>query len=106
MKDFNYSNAFSRNLGFVNELEQKKISNIKIAIPGMGTSVINFNPSAMSFPDYFDMETDMSDNELLVRFIAGMNPSPKYLRYLKYHEYIDMKNGRAPSLHLGVFSSL
>jgi hypothetical protein len=34
-----------------------------------------------------------------------MNPTPKYLRYLKYHSYIDMSNGRAPSLHLGVLSA-
>ena len=36
MKQFNYENAFSRNLGWLNEKEQQIIRQTVIAIPGMG----------------------------------------------------------------------
>tara|TARA_B100001248_G_scaffold262672_1_gene260733 strand:+ start:2936 stop:3880 length:945 start_codon:yes stop_codon:yes gene_type:complete len=36
MQDFDYQEAFSRNLGWLSELDQAKVANYRIALPGLG----------------------------------------------------------------------
>jgi molybdopterin/thiamine biosynthesis adenylyltransferase len=72
---------------------------------GMGTSVIAFNPKGMSFNKYFNLNLDLTQNEKLVRFLAGIAPKPIHLNYLKYKQYIDVGEGKVPSLHMGCLAA-
>jgi molybdopterin/thiamine biosynthesis adenylyltransferase len=92
-------------IGLFDLAYQKNIPVITAAPLGMGTSIITFSPSAMKFSDYFNIHIDMPINELLPRFIAGVNPRPRFLKYLLYPEEIDLLNGKAPSLHIGVLAA-
>jgi molybdopterin/thiamine biosynthesis adenylyltransferase len=78
---------------------------ISAAPLGMGTSVLAFDPNGMSFNEYNNLRMDLSDDEKFVRFLAGMAPKPIHLKYLKYKEYINPKEGKVPSLHMGCLAA-
>jgi len=83
----------------------KNIPVITAAPLGMGTSIICFHPQKMKFSKYFDIDPEMPQDELLVKFLAGVNPKPIFLKYLLHRDEIDIEAGRAPSLHTGVLAA-
>ncbi len=88
------------------ELAHKKGIFVTTAAPlGMGTSIISFSPSQMSFNEYFNMNESMSNEELLAHFLSGVAPSALHIRYMYHKEEIDFKAGRVPSLHCGVLAA-
>jgi molybdopterin/thiamine biosynthesis adenylyltransferase len=82
-----------------------KIPVVTAAPLGMGTSVLAFNPRRMSFNKYFNLSTDLPEMEQLARFLAGISPKPIHLSYLAYPEYMNAKEGKVPSLHMGCLSA-
>ena len=84
--------------------QNKKIPGITCAPLGMGSSIIVFNQSSMSFVDYFQIKPHMNKVERLAHFVAGINPSPWFIRYL-FKEYISFSNGSAPSLNIGILTA-
>jgi molybdopterin/thiamine biosynthesis adenylyltransferase len=72
---------------------------------GMGTSIISFNPKGMNFSDYFNINTSMSDSDLLVHFMAGLAPSSLHFQYLFHEDVVNIAEGNVPSLHTGVLAA-
>ncbi len=72
---------------------------------GMGSCLLKFMPGKMKFSDYFNINIDMNEKEMLSHFLAGINPRPYFLKYLFFKEEIDIANGKAPSLHVGVLAA-
>ncbi len=72
---------------------------------GMGTSLLAFNPKGTSFNQYFNLDSNLSTNEKMIRFLAGVAPKVMHLKYLKYKEFINIGEGKVPSLHMGCLSA-
>lgn len=72
---------------------------------GMGTSYMSFSPSGMSFNKYFNLNVNLSSNEKLIRFLAGLAPKGLHLSYMKYTEFINIDKQDVPSLHIGCLAA-
>lgn len=64
---------------------------------GFSSALLVFRPGSMSVSKYFDFQEDLPKEELFIRFLAGLTPTPLFLQYLK-KEYIDVKNQKGPSV--------
>lgn len=64
---------------------------------GAGASVICFQPTGMSFDDYFGLE-GCDDVTMAIRFLVGMSPRLPQRHYLAYPEIVDFVKQRVPSL--------
>lgn len=76
---------------------------VAIAGPlGMGTAAMVFRGHGVSFSRYFCLSSDLSNKQMVCRFMAGFAPVPIHIRYLYHKQEVDMDAGRTPSLHTGV----
>lgn len=64
---------------------------------GAGASLICFQPSDISFDDYFGF-AGCDDITMAVRFMVGMSPRLPQRHYLAYPEIVDFVKRRVPSL--------
>lgn len=89
------------------ELAHKKGIPVITAGPfGMGTSIIAFNPKAISFGQYFDLlREDLTVEAKIIRFLAGMTPYLLHRKYLRFPEAVDIFARRLPSLNIGCFAA-
>jgi hypothetical protein len=71
----------------------------------MGTSYMSFDPNGMSFNEYFNLDSSLSDDEKLVRFLVGLAPKGLHLSYMKYTEFINIAKQDVPSLHIGCLAA-
>lgn len=67
---------------------------------GMGTAVINFLPGEMSFEEYFQLE-GQELNEQLLRFFVGLAPKAVHRHALVDPSTIDLPGHRGPSTAMG-----
>ncbi|ALP54881.1 thiamine biosynthesis protein ThiF [Candidatus Tenderia electrophaga] len=63
---------------------------------GMGTALLNFIPGKMSFEEYFRLEGE-TEQEQLLRFLLGLSPAMLQGRYLVDPSTVDLANHRGPS---------
>lgn len=63
---------------------------------GMGTALLNFLPGRMSFEEYFRLE-GQTEQEQLLRFLLGLSPAMLQGRYLVDPSTVDLANHRGPS---------
>ena len=63
---------------------------------GMGVALLNFLPGGMSFEEYFLLE-GQSEEEQLVRFLIGLSPAMLQGRYLVDPSTVDLVGHRGPS---------
>lgn len=75
---------------------EKGIPALTAAPLGMGTALLYFSPTAMSFEDYFKMEGHV-EQEQYARFIAGLSPSMLNRNYLVTPESVNFRERRGPS---------
>lgn len=66
---------------------EKEIPAITVAPIGMGSSMLFFDNTSMSFKDYFSFPINGSLNEKLIYFISGLDPE------MFHHTYMSEKNG-------------
>lgn len=85
------------------ELHQKKIMAMTIAPVGMGASLIVFDPDASSFEKHFGLNPEDSPLEASVKFLVGLTPSLKQLKYLVDRQYSNLEKKQAPSLAVGPY---
>lgn len=78
------------------ECAKRGIPAITAAPIGMGASVLTFMPGGMTFEDYFRLE-GQSEEEQLVRFLVGLSPSMLQRKYLVDPTTVDLANHRGPS---------
>ncbi|MFK8138959.1 MAG: ThiF family adenylyltransferase [Bdellovibrionales bacterium] len=82
-----------------------KIPVITAAPLGMGTAVLCFDPNGMSFSEYFDLNYKLPFYEKLARFLTGFAPKGLHQNYMFYKEFINVRKGEVPSLHIGCLSA-
>ena len=58
---------------------------------GFGATLHIFDPHAMSFDDFFDLDDGQSEDEMLANFGVGLNPAQLYRRSLD-DQNLDFKN--------------
>jgi len=75
---------------------ERGIPAITAAPLGMGTSLLYFPPSGMSFEHYFRLE-GCSRQEQFARFIAGLSPAMLQRHYLADPEAVNFAEQRGPS---------
>ena len=75
---------------------EKGIPALTAAPLGMGTAFLYFNPTGMSFEDYFKVEGHESQ-EQYARFIAGLSPAMVQRDYLVAPEAVNFQEKRGPS---------
>lgn len=63
---------------------------------GMGAALLNFLPGQMSFEEYFCLEGQPEDEQLL-RFLLGLSPAMLQMGYLVDPTRVDLANHRGPS---------
>lgn len=66
---------------------------------GFSTGWMIFDPTGMSFDQYFDIQDDMSEAEKFIAFVVGVAPKGTHLRYLD-KRYVDFKARKGPSAGL------
>ncbi|MBL7555283.1 MAG: ThiF family adenylyltransferase [Bdellovibrionaceae bacterium] len=82
------------------ECQKRNIPCVSAAPIGMGTSVINFSPSGMSFEKYFGV-SGRKPLEKVIRFSLGMAPSFVHLSSLVAREYSNLSQRRVSSTPMG-----
>jgi len=75
---------------------KKGIPTITAAPLGMGTALLCFTPDSMSFEDYFQME-GQTENEQLLRFLVGLSPAMQQMGYLVDDSRVDFHAQKGPS---------
>ncbi|MDZ7752084.1 MAG: ThiF family adenylyltransferase [Gammaproteobacteria bacterium] len=85
----------ARRLVFAKSTE-KKIPAVTAAPLGMGSAVVNFLPGKMTFEEYFRLE-GQSQDEQLVRFLLGLSPAMLQRGYLVYPQAVDFVAQKGPS---------
>ncbi|TVR66877.1 MAG: thiamine biosynthesis protein ThiF [Candidatus Competibacteraceae bacterium] len=63
---------------------------------GMGVALLNFLPGKMSFEEYFCLDGQPEDEQLL-RFLLGLSPAMLQMGYLVDATRVDLANHRGPS---------
>ncbi len=75
---------------------RKGIPALTAAPLGMGAAFLRFDPSGMSFEDYFRLE-GVPEKELYARFIAGLSPAMLSRSYLQVDSAVNFAEKRGPS---------
>lgn len=70
---------------------------------GCGTSLLVFDKDSMSFDEYFGIEDSDLDVVKYAKFLVGLDSSI-HMSYLMDRTRFDLKNKKAPSLPMGVYS--
>ena len=74
----------------------KGIPAVTAAPLGMGAALLNFLPGKMTFEEYFQLDGQPVDEQLL-RFLLGLSPAMLSLRYLVDHSRVDLNAHKGPS---------
>ena len=75
---------------------EKRIPAVTAAPLGMGAAVLCFMPGKMQFEDYFQLE-GQDEQEQLIRFLIGLSPRVLQRPYLVYPTAVDLLAKRGPS---------
>ncbi len=75
---------------------EKGIPAITAAPLGMGVALLNFLPGKMTFEEYFRME-GQSEEEQLLRFLVGLSPAMLQAPYLVDNTRVDLDSHKGPS---------
>ncbi len=74
----------------------KGIPTITAAPLGMGVALLCFTPDSMSFEEYFQLE-GQPENEQLLRFLVGLSPAMLQMSYLVDNSRVDFHAQKGPS---------
>lgn len=74
----------------------KRIAAVTAAPLGMGAAVLTFLPGQMTFEEYFRLEGQPRE-EQLIRFLVGLSPAMLQRAYLVERSAVDLLAGRGPS---------
>jgi len=74
----------------------KGIPTITAAPLGMGVALLSFTPDSMSFEEYFQLE-GQPENEQLLRFLVGLSPAMLQMSYLVDNSRVDFHAQKGPS---------
>lgn len=88
--------ALNARKGVFNACAKQGIPAITAAPLGMGAAVLNFLPGKMTFEEYFCLE-GQSEEEQLLRFLLGLAPAALHRLYLVDPSTVDLANHRGPS---------
>lgn len=75
---------------------ERGIPAVTAAPLGMGVALLNFLPGGMTFEEYFRLE-GQPENEQLLRFLLGLSPAMLQMPYLVDDTRADLKAHRGPS---------
>lgn len=75
---------------------EKRIPAITAAPLGMGVALLNFLPGKMTFEEYFQLDGQLIDEQLL-RFLLGLSPAMLQRKYLVHPQAVDFENHKGPS---------
>jgi molybdopterin/thiamine biosynthesis adenylyltransferase len=78
---------------------ERGIPAITAAPLGMGVALLNFLPGKMTFEEYFRLE-DQPEDEQLLRFLLGLSPAMVQQRYLLDPSAVNFAEHRGPSTSL------
>lgn len=76
--------------------EERGIPAITAAPLGMGVALLAFMPGKMTFEEYFRLEGQPEDEQLL-RFLLGLSPAMLQMPYLVDDSRVDLDNHKGPS---------
>ncbi len=75
---------------------ERGIPAVTAAPLGMGVAMLAFLPGKMTFEQYFQLE-DQSEEEQLLRFLLGLSPSMLQTQYLVDESRVDFEAKKGPS---------
>lgn len=81
-----------------NRARQKGLYVVTAAPLGFSTAVLVFSPlDGMKFDEYFNVRSDLSDEDAYLRFAMGLAPRPTHLRYLDLRR-VNLRDRAGPSV--------
>lgn len=80
-----------------------KIAAITVAPVGMGAALVVFNKDSMSFADHFGLKDEDSTEDAAIKFLIGLTPTIKQMKYLVDRTRGNFKEKKAPSLPMGPY---
>lgn len=83
--------------------QDKKIPALTIAPVGMGASLIVFDQHSMSFDEHFGIKENDAIENAAIKFLIGLTPSLKQIKYLVDKKKGNFKEKKAPSLPMGPY---
>lgn len=84
-------------------VHELSIPAITVAPVGMGAALLVFKPGSMSFADYFGMKQDDRPEIKAIKFMIGLTPTMKQVKYLVDRTRSDFMAKKAPSLPMGPY---
>jgi molybdopterin/thiamine biosynthesis adenylyltransferase len=75
---------------------ERGIPAVTAAPLGMGVALLNFLPGRMTFEEYFRLD-GQAENEQLLRFLLGLSPAMLQMPYLVDDTRVDLKAHKGPS---------
>ncbi len=88
--------AFEARQRIFNEARKRGIWVVTAGPVGFSTAWLVFDPSGMSFDDYFDLRPDMEEVDKFCAFAIGLAPQATHLPYFDF-SYVEA-SGRGPSV--------
>lgn len=85
-----------------NFCKRNSIPAITAAPLGMGSSVLCFTSSSMSFDDYFDMHDGEDEDQQLLKFLVGLSPKMLQREYLVVPDAANFTEQKGPSVAMAV----
>lgn len=86
------------------ELHKRGVPFITVAPLGMGASVVFFDEFSMAPLRYFSIpKSELSEDELALRFLLGVSPKLKHSQYLVDRNSINFRERRAPSTPMACY---
>jgi len=82
-----------------NKAREKGIYVVSAGPVGFSSISLVFSPTGMSFDQFFGLKDELTSDEMLVRFLAGLAASGTHFKYMDPKK-VDPESGAAPSLGL------
>jgi molybdopterin/thiamine biosynthesis adenylyltransferase len=79
---------------------ERGIPAITVAPIGMGAALLSFLPGGMTFEEYFRLEGQPEDEQLL-RFLLGLSPAMLQMPYVADDTRVDLEARKVPSTPMG-----
>ncbi len=91
-----------RNLVF-KKAHQLNIPALTVAPVGMGASLVVFKKGSMTFESHFGLKDDDPISISAIKFLIGLTPTIKQVKYLADRTRSNFKEKKAPSLPMGPY---
>jgi len=94
--------AIKERIEIFKECKKRNIPIFTAGPLGMGTSYLCFDHKKTDVIKYFNFKETDSNIDGVLKFLLGVSPNLLHTKYIADKSYVDIKNGKTPSIVMGV----